>query len=74
MAFFGPSVGIVVSRRTPAGIFVRSSSNWWIDPVRRYSSIFAAIDAPTFGIARRAAASMPSISRPYPPTDRAAFS
>jgi hypothetical protein len=57
MAFFGPSVGIVIISRTPAGIFARTSSTAEMRPVRRYSITLSATDFPTFGILRRAAVS-----------------
>ena len=50
MAFFGPSVGIEMSWRTPAGIWARSSSSAGIEPVWRYSATFSAIDFPTLGM------------------------
>ncbi|SCF69144.1 hypothetical protein GA0115256_11198 [Streptomyces sp. DconLS] len=73
-AFFGPSVGMVINSRTPAGILARRSSTAAIFPVRRYSTTFSAIDRPTFGISRSPFSSSFETSAGYPPTARAAFS
>ncbi len=74
IAFFGPSVGIAVSARTPAGIFALASSIACTLPVRKYSTTFSAIDAPTLGILRSSSTSIRDTSAWYPPMDRAAFS
>ncbi len=60
--------------RTPAGICARSSSSAVIVPVRRHSSIFSAMDFPTFGMACSSLTLKPSMSAWKPPTARAAFS
>jgi hypothetical protein len=52
MAFFGPSPGIDMSWRTPAGICERSSSTAWMVPVSRNSWILSPMDLPTLGMAR----------------------
>ena len=74
MARLGPSAGILVSSRTPAGTSARSSSTARIVPVSRYSAIFSAIDLPTPGICRSAAASSCADIGGWPATARAAFS
>jgi hypothetical protein len=73
-AFFGPSVGMLVSRRTPAGILARSSSIADTLPPRRYSTTFSAIDLPTPGICWRSLTSSVETSAWWPPIARAAFS
>lgn len=73
-AFFGPSVGMAVSCRTPAGIFARSSSTAETLPVEKYSTTFSAIDLPTPGISFRALTSSVDTSAWWPPIARAAFS
>src|SRR5690606_42043478 len=65
-----PSVGISVSRRTPAGIFARSSSTADTRPLSRYSRIFSAMDLPTLGISWSPLASRVDTSAWWPPTDR----
>ncbi|MFK4599929.1 hypothetical protein RKD30_006596 [Streptomyces pristinaespiralis] len=74
MALRGPSPGIMISSRTPAGTDARASSTTDIRPVRRYSTILSATDLPTFGISRSPLASSFETSVGKPPTARAAFS
>ena len=74
MARFGPSAGILVSSLTPSGMLARRSSSRAIVPVRWYSVIVCAIEVPTPGIASSPVRSRPSMSRPYPATNLAAFS
>lgn len=61
-------------RRTPAGIFARSSSTADTLPLSMYSRTFCAIDFPTFGICCRPFRSSVSTAAWWPPTARAAFS
>jgi hypothetical protein len=65
---------MVISSRTPAGIFALRSSTTAIFPVRRYSLTLSAIERPTFGISRSPSSSSPETSAGYPPMARAAFS
>lgn len=74
MARLGPSVGIAVISRTPAGMRARSSSRAGTVPVRRYSATFAATDFPTSGIFRNSLSSSRETSSWWPPMARAAFS